>query len=402
MDIRMLWRYLYMEGKRAALFFPRMLLEAILLMVFIGMIAFCGVKSMEKEPLAIGADIAVAVQEENAMTQMAIKYIENMESVSSYCRFLQVSEAEGMELLKKGEAAALILLPRQLIEGILNGENPSIEVIFPKQSGIEALLFKEFTDAGAELLTVAQAEIYGAYDTAAEYGMLDEITVMYADINSYNLAFALDRLALYDSDVISATGSMSLLQYYTASAIALFLLLFGMALYPFMQTLPQAFRRQLARQGVGESWQGFGQWLCGLSGLCIALGIVLFVGRACGIIRAFGIQAFLASAVSLLMVTTYIYLVYSVSGSKTTGILLLFLLSVGMLYASGGIVPSLFMPEALQMIGAKLPTAYLIQAEGGILTGFHGKSLTQCMAGMTGYTAVFGLAACLCRRVKKG
>lgn len=391
-----------MGGKRAALFFPRMLLEAILLMVFIGMIAFCGVKSMEKEPLAIGADIAVVVQEENTMTQMALKYIENMESVSSYCRFLQVSEADGMELLKKGEVAALILLPRQLIEGILNGENPSIEVIFPNESGIEAMLFKEFTDAGAELLTVAQAEIYGAYDTAVEYGMLDEITVMYADINSYNLAFALDRLALYDSDVISATGSMSLLRYYTASAIVLFLLLFGMALYPFMQTLPQAFRRQLARQGVGEFWQGFGQWLCGLFGSCIALGSVLLVGRACGIIRAFSIQTLLASAVSLLMVTTYIYLIYSVSGSKTTGILLLFLLSVGMVYASGGIVPSLFMPEALQRIGAKLPTAYLIQAAGGILTGFHGRSLSQCMTGIVSYTAVFGLAVCLCRRVKKG
>ena len=58
-----------------------MLLQAILLMVIIGMIAFCGVKGMQKDPLAVGADIGVVVQEDNVMTRLALGYVENMESV---------------------------------------------------------------------------------------------------------------------------------------------------------------------------------------------------------------------------------------------------------------------------------------------------------------------------------
>ena len=67
--------------------FPRMLFQAILLMMIIGVIAFCGVRGLERDPLAASIDIAVVVQEDNRMTQMALAYVENMESVSSYCHF---------------------------------------------------------------------------------------------------------------------------------------------------------------------------------------------------------------------------------------------------------------------------------------------------------------------------
>ena len=43
-------RYLYIELKKTAGMFPRMLLLAVALMILVGGIAFCGVKAMEREP----------------------------------------------------------------------------------------------------------------------------------------------------------------------------------------------------------------------------------------------------------------------------------------------------------------------------------------------------------------
>lgn len=403
-------QYLYVEIKKTIGMFPRMLLQAILLMALIGTIAFCGVINMEKEPLAVNVDIGIVVREDNTMTRMALGYVENLESATQVCHFVQMSEEEGIDLLEQRKIQALVVLPDQLVEGIMNGQNPSVEIYFPEDAGLEAMLLRELTESGAGLLRIAQAEIYGAYDTAVEYDLIDRLSVMEAEIDSYNLAFALDRLAIYRNETVSATGGMSVVQYYAASGVVLFFLMTGIAMYPAIQQEPGAFSRQLERQGTGIIWQMFCRWLCGF--LCMAV----FGGIGCAALRivgarmskhAGGLSVMLGNAGErlspgiqigiLLMVmitaTTLIYLLYSLAGSRTSGILLIFLFSVAAVYLSGGFVPSIFMPKTMWSVGEKLPTTYMIRACGGLLAGYHIGELGRCVAGMCGYTAVCSVAA---------
>lgn len=410
-------RYLYLEIKKTIKLFPRMVLQAILLMMLISVIAFCGVKSMEQEPLAVNVEIGVVVREDNMMTHMALTYVENMESVSRLCHFVQVSEEEGLAMLEHGEIAALIILPEQLVEGIMNGQNPSVDVIFPKDARLEAMLFRELTESGAGLLQVAQAQIYGAIDTAKEYDLTEQLSVIEADIDSYNLAFALDRLAMYDEETVSATGRMSVLQYYAASGIVLFLFLTGMTVYPVMQRENPAFRRQLTRNGTGVLWQSFCRWLCGF--ICIGL-LVCVAWVLISVVSSLmpGVGKSLTSALisgrnhgtlftrigifllTLVTVTMFIHMIYSITESRTGSILLIFLFSVLMLYLSGGFVPSVLMPQAMRTVGGVLPSAYLIRAFGGLLAGYGEGALRQSITGMCVYTAVFGVVGCFCGRSK--
>lgn len=413
--------YLCMELNKTLRLLPRMLMQAVLLMVLMGLVAFGGVKSMDREPLAVSVDIAVAVQDDDALTQMALGFVESMESVSEFCRFRQVSEEEGLALLAQEEVTALILLPERLVDGIVNGQNPSVEIYFAEHAGIEAVLFKELTDAGASLLNVAQAEIYGANDTAAEYGFTDRLRMMEMEIDGYNLAFALDRLALYEIRQLSVTGQMNILQYFAASAAVLFLLLSGMALYPLMQPEPAVFRRQLARQGVGLGWQDFCQWLCGFVSMglisILLLAVVRFLPAGMEAVgqepHAWTQAAELlqrrqnaghmgASAIlivcSLMLISTCVYCIYSLTDSRISGILLLFVVSLMMIYLSGGLAPSIFLPETMQKLGGRLPTAWLIRAFGGVFTGYEGEAAAECAAGICGYTILLGGCAWLCRR----
>ena len=402
-------QYLYLEIKKTMKLFPRMLLQAILLMALIGVIAFCGVKSMEREPLVVSVDIGIVVREENMMTRMALSYVENMESVSQLCHFVQVSEEEGFRQLKRGEFAALVVLPEQLVEGIMNGQNPTVDVVFPKDARLEAMLFRELTESGAGLLRIAQAQVYGAIDTAAEYGLTDRLSVMEMEIDSYNLAFALDRLAMFDEETVSATGRMSALQYYAASGVVLFLLLAGMAVYPVMQREPIVFRKQLARQKVGALWQCFCKWLCGFLCLGLLAGVAWVFFQAAGVFAAETTGNLLSALVSgrnrspvgirisvillmLITVTTLVNMIYNVTGSRTGSILLIFLLSVIMVYLSGGFIPSVLMPQTMRTVGGVLPSAYLIRAFGGLLAGYGDGVLGQCVMGMCVYTVVFGVA----------
>ena len=404
-------QYLYIEIKKTFRILPRMLLQAVLLLLLTGMIALGGVKSMEREPLTPGADIAVVVREDNMLTRMALNYVENMESVSRLCRFRQTTEEEGFRLLDKGEVAALILLPEQLVEGIMDGANPTVDIYFPKHAGLEAMLFRELTEAGEGMLRVAQAQIYGADDTAQAYDLTKQLSVMEAEIDSYNLAFALDRLALYDEETVAVFGSMNVMQFYLASGMVLFLLLAGMAMYLVLQREPSVFRRQLERQGTGKGWQCFCQWLCGV--LCMgvhfgllwavmALAVKFFLlasegmpDTAAGQLmadNAFWYPAGVKMGIAALIVmasTAFVYLLHSLAGSRTGGILLVFVCSVAMVYLSGGIVPSVFLPETMQKLGERMPTAYLIQAAGGILAGPGIAVGGEDVAALCFYTVVF-------------
>lgn len=394
-----LWK---LELKRTFLLMPAMLLEAGILLIILCTIAFGVGKLLYKDSSIVQIDVAIIEEEENPLTELAVNYVQGMESISKSCKFTIVTKEEGFSMLEDGKAAAVIYLPEGMIEGILNGNNVPAQVFFPEDAGIESALLKELADAGIQMLRVAQAEIYGVYDTAKNYGALGRISALEADIDMYNLAFALDRLALFKTQHLSATGSLTFLQYGISSGSIFFLLLIGMACYPMMQPYPDALRRQLKRSGIGIGRQCFGKWLCGLCSIAMSSLFFLFLVK--GIMSMLGYSAWLpeiglrqmGTAVIILICTaTFIFMIFQIANSGSTAILILFFISTLMIYFSGGIMPSAFLPRIVQSIGKFLPTTYLIEAAGSMyLGGVKGKTIGLLIL----YTFVFGAASYGIRR----
>ena len=94
----------------------------------------------------------------------------------------------------------------------------------------------------------------------------------------------------------------------------------------------------------------------------------------------------------LITVTTLIRMIYSLSGSRTGGILLILLVTVIMIYLSGGFIPSVFLPKIMQSLGDRLPTSYMIHAVGGLFAGYRDGMLVRCVMGMVVYTTLFWVA----------
>lgn len=391
-----------LELKRTIRLMPAMLLEAALLLAILGAIAFGAGKLIYRDSPAIQINVAIIEEGENPFTELAINYVQGMESVSEYCRFITVSEDEGFSMLSKGNAAAVLYIPGGMVEGIMNGDNIPVQVFFTEEAGIEAALLKELAEAGVQMLRVAQAEIYGIYDTARAYGVLGQLSAMEADIDMYNLAFALDRLALFQTRALSATGSLTAIQHGTASCATFFLLLSGIACYPIMQPYPDALRGQLKRNAIGVGLQCVGKWLCGLCSMVISSVFFWFLVK--GVLSILGYSAWMpgmevrqigTACVIILCIATLIFMIFQVAGSGHTAILLLFFLSTIMIYFSGGILPSVFLPQAVQGIGKLLPTAYLIEAAGSMyLDSVQGRTIGALLL----YTAVFGATAYGIRR----
>ena len=389
-----LWK---LELKRTIKLLPAMLLEAVLLFAALGAVAYGASKLLYRDSPMLQITIAVVEEEENPLTDLAMQYIQGMESIADTCRFLVVSKEEGFSMLQEGKAAAVLVLPGGMIDGIMNGNNVPVQVYFPENAGIESALLKELTDAGVQMLRVAQAEIYGIYDTAKNYGALDQLSVLEGDIDRFNLAFALERLELFQVKEVSAMGNLSLFQYAAASGAVFFLLLLGMACYPVMQSYPAVLQGQLLRQGISIGQQCAGKWLCGACSMGVGfLSFFLMIKALAGVfgytawMPEIGIEQSIVCVIILLCITTFIYFIFQLADNGTAAILLLFFLSVVMIYCSGGFLPSAFLPEAVQKIGRILPTTYLIEAAGSL---YLGKMPEKTVGILLCYTVLFLTAA---------
>lgn len=402
----LLWK---LEWKHTLKLLPGMLLEAILLICILAGVAYGAGKLIYQNSPIIEITIGVVEEEENPITDLMLQYIQSMESVSETCRFQLMSKEEAFSLLEEQKLAAVLVLPSQLVEGILTGENAPVKVYFPEGAGMESALLKELTDAGVGMLRVAQAEIYGIYDTAQAFDALEDLSVLEADINQKNLAFALDRLALFQAEKVSATGGLTVVQYYIASGMILFLLLLGMACCPMMQPYTTVMSGQLSRQGIGVVKQCFGKWMCGFGSLVIGFTCTIIFAILIILIAGVENNSFVHKTISewlskvglqqagiilliIVCVTTFVFLVFQIANSGVTAILALFFLSIVMVYCSGVFLPPVFLPETVQAIGKILPTTYLIEAAGSLFAD----NTTDALVGILfGYTIIFGVCAYL-------
>ena len=98
-----LWK---LELKRTIKLLPAMLLEAALLFSVLGAIAYGVSKLLYRDSPMLQITIAVIEEEENPLTDLAMQYIQGMESIADTCRFLVVSKEEGFSMLQEGKGGS--------------------------------------------------------------------------------------------------------------------------------------------------------------------------------------------------------------------------------------------------------------------------------------------------------
>lgn len=379
-----------------------------------------GLRLIGKDTPVLSVTIALIADESTGdetadMTELALAYVEGLESFSSFCSIQPVSGKEAFQMMESGEAAAVLQLPEHVVEGILTGENSPAVIYFPRDAGTEALLFRELADAGVQMLRVAQAQIYGAGDTMRAYEMTEKISVLEGEINRSDLAFALDRLALYRMEHVNATGNVSLAEHFAAAGFVYFLLLLGMVCYPIMRPYSKALEGQLRRWGIGSVAPMPGQWCMGLALLTIGgVGYGVLIGRLG--ISISGIQMFRNMNIGsinllsqfikepgvillmLIFINTWNMLLIQIINDETAYILFVFMSSTIATYVSGGFIPMAYLPEAVRRIGEFCPAAYLIRtAESLYMTGLDNRILWLLAL----YSGCFGLAAGIWRYVSQ-
>lgn len=366
---------------------PALWIKAVILAVVAGVIAFCGQKisaGKNREPVLIGYTAA-----QDRMTEMAVSFVENMESVKNWCELVPVTEAEGMDRLKDGSLAALIVLPDDVLQGILDGSNWPATLYIAGEQSASGMIFEELARAGVGMLCTAQAEIYAAGDLVREYGGAEQdaqlqayavdLDELYRQIDSYNLSIVLKREQYFKERTLSATGNEGTAVYFGSVLCTLYLLTAGLFLIPYLSRKQEEqlwFSGRLgisaAVQCAGKSLIAFMLWIAQLVPLFL---LWMFFRNKLPVSWAGfgGIGEVLAGGLFLIF---WVQLAAMWSEKRKVALLCAGLLAIVLAYFAGCFVPPALMPKAAESLSALLPGTLI---RNGFVRLFSGRTSSSAM-----------------------
>ena len=213
--------YFKLELKRTLKSIPYFLAGAIVLVLLAGTIAFSASKMLYGDKALGKIIVGVVVPENDRLSEMAMNMVASLDSVGSLCEFTYTDKEEGTKLLERGEIFALMELPPGLLEGIIDGSNIPVTITFPENSGLEAAVFKELTQAGTSILGTAQAAIYSTDDYLIGHQMQSSIRQAEKDLNTVFMRYALSREAYFRTEKVSASGDVTTAVFYGISAVVM-------------------------------------------------------------------------------------------------------------------------------------------------------------------------------------
>ena len=344
------------------------------------------------------------VAPEDMLTKLAVSYVEQLESVKSWCSLEKTTVDKGMALLENGALTALLILPDDLVNEILTGSNAPVTVYLPESvdaSITNSKVFEELANAGVGMLQTAQAEIYAAETLAGEADVKNLLEEMYYDINRFNLSIALTRESLWENISLSVTGNHTYAVYYGSAFFAIYLLVAALFIGNFCKRNHLQQFMAWRRLGVPFAWQLASQWsallllmaLVGVLPFCL----LLYPPFAELLSVVFTPQMAVAVFFVLALSAMYALMVYQYVGEHQRAVLVLGLLALAQGYAAGCIIPSVLLPQGIAAVGAFVPAAYIKAAFTMLFTGST-QNFSEVILGLAVWSCVcfvfawFGIA----------
>lgn len=351
--------YLFIEMKRLGKALPLFAAGAVTLAAMLAVIALLVSGGWYQDKLTERFSVGVVCPEGDKLTERVMSMLSSMDSVESICDFVYVDEDEGRRRLEQGSIGALLLIPEGLAEGIMDGTNTPAKVLLRDGSEIPEQIFRELTRAGMRLLSTAQAGIYAVDDYSRAHELTEWIPHAEEVLNREYLRYALNRSGLFKNMTVSASGDLPMREYYVLAAVLLWMFWISFPLLKFLCPQQQVLSTKLKQCGIGRWKQILAKLLC----MTVLLVTVSCAAATAAHVRGlivltpvrFGMLALLAADVAA------ITLFLSQAGGRPVIAGMLLLLAVtGMMFVSGALIPSVFLPSGIRACSGAMPTTWIL------------------------------------------
>lgn len=313
---------------------------------------------------------------------LALGMVSNMESLSSMVTIKQTtSENEAKAMLDSGEVKAAVIIPEGMIHTIMSGTNDlPARIIYPGEPSIETVIFRQIVDSLSQMVASSQTGVYALYEIYNDFDATEkQQDKANTQLNDLYINSVLERNALFqivgndskennllDEEVSSDTTPATdfVLVGYLCSGLALLFLLSGINLCFFFVAPNRAVLPALSRIGLSDSFcllaDFFAAVIC--QWLIFSIGCLLIgtIGSTAHIVPVFLIgRAIVSCFVCAFFLCALELFICRICHGKQACMITTFAVSLLVMYASGCLIPSAFLPDMLRRISATLPGSQL-------------------------------------------
>ncbi|MBR2354632.1 MAG: ABC transporter permease [Clostridia bacterium] len=393
------WVYAVLQLKRGTRQIPRVALFTLILLLTAGVL--CTVLLQENEGKEENSMLTIGVtgDTDNVYIRLGLLAVREFDPSSTYVNFQAMSMEEAHEKMSEGKIAAYLEVPYGFMDAIFRGEEVQLIYVSHRSPvGLGALLSNEVVRTASDLVSETMAGIFATQVTAREEGLVssEEWDDLVENINIRYVDFVMERDTLHQIEYVGVVNGLSFGGYYVCGILFLLILLMGITMAPMMVRSDCSMVRLANTRGIGIGKQVVSEFfgfslpsvlvilVIALSGVAVCSFVEMPVSELDGI----GIDFAFRMIPAVLMLAAWQMLLYEFCSGVVAGVLLQFVLALGLSYISGCFYPPYFFPEILQTVASWLPGGIAIRYIGGVLNG-SGEGLPALAA-----CCVLLLAAC--------
>lgn len=368
-------QYIRIELKRAA----HALMSGMVTLIIISVITLGSAAALYTLLQSLGISepvkIAVSTPGDGSMSKIAIRLLQGMDSIKAVCKFELTDEQSAREGVYDGTYGAAIVLPENFYEGVNTGINPPALILVPENMTDGLRSFGDLLEASVSLVDTVEGGIYAVTDAYYVYGMYVSKTDMENYLTNVSFDILLNRVRFFDDELESSLDVDDLISYAVVSACLLILMVTCTGFGYLYSKRTRSVEYLLKRNGIGPIKKGFVRlfvMMIQLTAIYLLYALVVFIASrlmisseneaivlagkslkdALDVLKTFG-----NALPVLLSMCGFTHFVYSLLGSREDSGLILLIVFMIMLIVGGCIVPSVFLPDSIESIGAYLPAA---------------------------------------------
>lgn len=302
-----------------------------------------------------GVTLAITGPEGDPVPEQLAQILPNMSDVRQYCNIQAMSQDDALDSLKQGEINAILSLPPDFIQCIMNGTNPDVELIVRGDRPLEALLTFWVGQSASDMLAAFQSGIYAVlelYQESPPDGLSYQQVV--TQINLRYVTWMMNRQDMFRTQMISTTEQLPIGTHYGLSLLAYL----GLSLAPFFMVVYDA-QWVSAQRRFRAMAQGSGIFFSTTFTACWIVEFLLLTVVQLVLLKGSLIASLLSGALCALFCAAFGSFCCLLTSDTGSCGLLAFGSSLVFLVLSGGVLPPVLLPQVLRDLLPCWPITWL-------------------------------------------
>ncbi len=403
--------YLRAQLKRALKLYPAIIAFTLALIVGVSLIlaALFGSREGNEENMRI--KVGIVGDLDNSYLDIGIAALQSMDTSRFYIEFQEMEESVAQKQLANGSLKGYVKIPKGFVDSVADGGDLKLKYYMGNSPAVlSALLMQEVIDVIGSVVTESQCAVYGYMDLLEKAGFSRSVQNRMAEgLSVEYLGKILTREEWYEISDLGFGSGLSFEGYYAAAFLVILFMLWGTICVNLLTKRDLSLERLMLSKGRGitalmlaEYIPFFLIFVANL--LIIGAGAAVFLGgkELPAFLPEFaGFFSFLKFAAMLLpaalLISAVQFLLYELTASVVSAVLLQILALVGLSYASGLLYPLYSLPETLQKVAAILPTGVAFNYVSAVLTSSR---ISETLIKTLLYAAAFLAVSVLVRKIK--